>query len=139
MTLVKYSPNRGVARNFFDDTLVRDFFGGLNSPRYNGVSGHRFNVNKTEDGFQITAALPGVKREELTLEVTEGVLAISYKHAEGEENANRFVSEFTQRYQLGDSIDQDSIEAGLADGVLTVKLKRLPEPEAAKPRAIEIK
>lgn len=139
MTLVKYSPNRGVARNFFDDTLVRDFFGGFNPPSHlNGHSGQRFIVSKTDDGFQITAALPGVKREELKVEVVENELVISHKHAEGE-NGNRFVSEFTQRYQLGESIDKDNIEAALSQGVLTVTLKKMPEPETPKPRAIEIK
>jgi HSP20 family protein len=139
MTLVKYSPTRAFGRNFFDDTVVRDFFNGFNTAAANNSAGsHRFNVSKTETGFEITAGLPGVKREELTMEVAENVLVISYKHAEGE-TANRFVSEFTQKYQLGDSIDQDSVEASLTDGVLTVSLKKLPEPETAKPKAIEIK
>lgn len=139
MTLVKYSPNRAFGRNFFDDTVVRDFFNGFNHPAANNFAGsHRFNVSKTEDGFQITAALPGVKRDELKVEVVENVLVISYKHAEGD-TANRFVSEFTQKYELGDSVDQDSVDASLTDGVLTLNLKKLPEPEAAKPRAIEVK
>lgn len=139
MTLVKYAPNRGLGRHFFDDTFARDFLGGFNSPwANNSINSHRFNVSKAENGFTITAALPGVKREELTVEVVENDLVISHKHSEGEK-ANRFVSEFTQRYQLSDSIDKDSVEAALTDGVLTVSLKKLPEPEAAKPRTIEIK
>lgn len=147
MTMVKYRKsdnnreNKPASRgSFFDDSLMRDFFSDLSGStnRRVGMIGSGFNVNRTEDGYEIQAALPGVKKDELNVEVIENVLQISFKHAEGEGNMNRFVQEFTQRYQLGEEIDQESIEASLQDGVLSVKMKRLPEPESAKPRTIQI-
>ena len=70
-----------------------------------------------------------------------GVLTVSAKregeYAEGEKPflRERLMGTFTRRVHLPDTVDADQIEAGYADGVLTV---RVPLTEKALPRKVEV-
>ena len=85
--------------------------------------------------------LPGVDAESIDVTVDRGVLTVSAKRTEeaGEDEKlitrERVTGSFSRRLSLGDKVDFDKIEAGFADGVLTV---RLPLLATAQPRKIEI-
>lgn len=102
----------------------------------------------SEDGEHVVveASLPGFKREDIAVEIKEGVLTINArqeeaKDDEGEENGVRYVRRerrlgtVTRRVALPAAVDQDRAEATLADGVLTL---RLPKVDRELPRRIEI-
>jgi HSP20 family molecular chaperone IbpA len=97
---------------------------------------------ESEKGFTLTAHLPGVKPEELKIDVHENVLTASAPapKLEGEKERD-LVREarpraFQRRFTLADTIDQSKIEASLVDGVLKLAL---PKVEKAQPRQIKIK
>lgn len=92
--------------------------------------------------FTLTADLPGVKPEDLHIDIHENVLAVSAPapvlEGEKERDLIREVRPraFLRRFTLADTIDQSKIEASLVDGVLKLSL---PEVEKAQPRQIKIK
>lgn len=136
MTLVKYSPVApAFSRNFFDDFFIRDFF--HNSPSRT-FSNPAFTVSKTEKGHKIEAALPGLKRSDLKVEIDNDMLVIAYKKNEEEGNPS-FVGEFTQKYSLPETIDQDNVSATMENGILTIELANKPEAAKPAPRTIEIR
>jgi HSP20 family protein len=125
--------------------LVRRFFGEEPSAWQNG--GTLFtplvNVAETESAYEITAELPGVKPEDLSVEYREGALVISGRKAEESEEkgktfhrVERYAGEFRRVIALPQTVDQDHVEAAYTNGVLRVSV---PKAEAAKPKQINIK
>jgi len=97
---------------------------------------------ESEKGFTLTANLPGVKPEDLKIDVHDNVLTVfaPAPKLEGEKERDR-VREmrpraFQRRFTLADVIDQSKIEAQLSAGVLKLSL---PKVEKAQPRHIKIK
>ena len=86
--------------------------------------------------------MPGVEREDVNVQLENDVLRvegrIDFAKYEGLEPvyAEYNVGHFTRAFTLSDKIDQDGISAELADGVLTLTLKK---SKAALPRRIEIR
>jgi HSP20 family protein len=99
------------------------------------------DIQETEDAWIVEAELPGVKRQDVNLEVHDSELAISGEIKERERKGilrrrTRRTGRFDYRVTLPGEADAENIEATLADGVLTV---RIPKPEQARPRRIEVR
>jgi HSP20 family protein len=82
------------------------------------------------DSYVVRAELPGVKREDIALEIVADRLTIRATRRDGEQ-----ASELSRAFDLPAGVPADKIGATLADGVLTVTV---PKPEQAKPRTIAI-
>ncbi|GAA1066777.1 Hsp20/alpha crystallin family protein [Streptomyces asiaticus] len=98
------------------------------------------DVSETDDAYQIEAGLPGVKREDVDIEMAGQELVISGELKERERadvlrRGTRRTGRFEYRALLPGEIDADSVRAALHDGVLSVEI---PKVAAAKPRHIEI-
>lgn len=100
------------------------------------------NVKEVENSFVIEIAAPGMKKDNITLEVENGVLKISGKNTqESSQNEEKFTkrefsfTSFQRSVKLGERIDTDNITASLEDGILSVKL---PKKEEVKPAAKQI-
>ena len=94
-----------------------------------------------EDAYRIEMAVAGFKPDELNIEVKENLLTVQGRKPANDESRrflHRGLAErnFERRFQLADHVVVE--DAGLADGLLTISLKR-ELPEALKPRTIEIK
>lgn len=93
----------------------------------------------SEDRYQITMAVAGFKRHEIDISLQENLLVIKGERkndAEGE-YLHRGIAyrPFVRRFELAEHVQVS--DAQLADGLLTISLKR-ELPEAMKPRRIEI-
>jgi molecular chaperone IbpA len=93
-----------------------------------------------EDAYRIELAVAGFHPDELTVDVKENVLTVAGRKAasdEGRRYLHRGLAErnFDRRFQLADHVAV--IDAQLADGLLSISLKR-ELPESLKPRRIEI-
>jgi molecular chaperone IbpA len=100
-----------------------------------------YNIERTGDHeYRIELAVAGFKPDELAIDVKEAVLTVTGRKAEGD-GERRFVHRglaernFERRFQLAEYVLVT--EANLADGLLSISLKR-ELPEALKPRRIEI-
>lgn len=96
-----------------------------------------------EDGnITVLADMPGVKPENLTIDLRENVLTMTGDADDptGENEEELFreynVGRYYRQFTVSDNIDQNKIEAKLTDGVLRLVL---PKAEASKPRQIKIK
>ena len=97
------------------------------------------DVARSEEAYTVRIDVPGVRREDLGIEVDEKILHVSGElaaPAEGESRSGtRRYGRFDYRAQLPVDADLDSISAELTDGVLTVTV---PRAEEAKPRRISL-
>ena len=86
--------------------------------------------------------LPGIREEQITIEVKDETLTVSADREKTEETSEKGFYRFERRYGtfaravgLPQGVDQDNISARYENGVLEV---RVPKPEEQKPKKIEL-
>ena len=97
------------------------------------------NIHEQEDAYVLSALVPGLKAEDLNIQVLEDVIRIEgeYKADENEYVVRELPSgSFTRTLRLPAEIDAERVDAQIADGVLTLTL---PKAESARPKKISIK
>ncbi|MDF2152697.1 Hsp20/alpha crystallin family protein [Vibrio sp. CAU 1672] len=93
----------------------------------------RVDIVEKEQNFEITAELPGVKKEDIRLSCQQGVLSIeasveTKKETEKEGkvvHSERYSGKMSRSFTLGSNIKVDEINAEFTDGVLTVVVPKL--------------
>jgi HSP20 family protein len=108
-------------------------------------SAHEVNfpvdIKADADTYQITALLPGLKPEDVTIQINNDSVSLQGEFKdEREENDNFILSErpsgkFFREFNLPDQLDAAKAEADMSDGVLTVII---PKAETAKPKTIKV-
>jgi HSP20 family protein len=95
--------------------------------------------------FRVKADLPGVKKEDVSVTVRDGVLTIAGQRKEEKEikeakyyAAERFQGAFQRSFPLPEGVDTKAITAEFKDGVLDVRVP-LPAEAKAEPTKIQIK
>lgn len=98
------------------------------------------------DAYDIAMELPGVPEDDIELTVEEGVVTIrGEKKTETEKKGDtwyfseRQYGAFRRSFRLPADADGSKARAEMKDGVLHVKVPKLPAPEAAKPNRIAIR
>ena len=101
------------------------------------------DVQETDKEYLIKAELPEVKKDDVKVEMLDGVLTIEgERKQESEEKGKKFhrversYGKFVRQFTLPTEIDATRIQAEFKDGVLNV---HLPKTAQAKPKAIEVK
>lgn len=98
-------------------------------------------IIEEENGFTLTAELPGVPKENVQVNVENNVLSlegeIRLSTPEQMESTHAEVStaKYKRAFTLSRELDPSKIEASQRDGVLTL---RIPKAEHAQPRRIEV-
>jgi HSP20 family protein len=141
MSLIRWNPYRNLA------ALPRDinrFFNDLGGDFWNSdtVWSPAVDITETEDGFEVKAEIPGMKKEEIKINYEDDMLTLAgERNHETEENGKNFhrierrYGKFERRFHLPKNMKADSIKANYKDGVLTVSI---PKSEEAKPKEIAI-
>jgi HSP20 family protein len=99
------------------------------------------DVTETDDAFKVEVELPGVKPEDVDVEVNGQELLVTgeikEKEREGTVRSNtRRTGQFEYRMLLTGEVDTENVEATMSDGVLSITAHKA---EAMKPRHIEVK
>jgi HSP20 family protein len=99
------------------------------------------DVEETEDAWIVEAELPGVDKKDVDVQLRDSQLTIAGEIKERERKGilrrrTRRRGRFEYRVTLPGEADADGIDAAMHDGVLTV---RVPKPEQAKPRRIDVR
>lgn len=98
------------------------------------------DLRETDEAYVIECELPGIKREDIDIQLSEQELCITGEWKERERegvlrHATRRTGHFEYRALLPSQVKTEDVQATLEDGVLTVTI---PKAQAAKPRHIEI-
>ena len=146
MSIVRWEPFsdlmslREAMDRLFEESVVRP---GSRVLAPYGASELALDVYETEDEVVVTAALPGVKPEEVEITITGDTLTIrgETKSETKEEKANYLRQErrygaYSRTIALATPIKADKAEAKFKDGVLTLSI---PKAEEAKPKTIKVR
>jgi HSP20 family protein len=100
------------------------------------------NLTEDADNYYVRAELPGVKANELDIQVTANNLSISgERKIEAEEEGAKYhrrerdAGRFSRSLQLPGEIDSEKVEAKLEDGIVTVVISKA---DVAKPKQISV-
>jgi HSP20 family protein len=100
------------------------------------------NMYDGKEAITVTAELPGMTKEKVSITYSDGVLTIagdleSIAHVKGMTviRQERAAGKFEKAVRLPSKIDQNRISASFSNGILTVTM---PKSEEAKPRTIAI-
>jgi HSP20 family protein len=100
------------------------------------------DIYETDDALVLTAMLPGVSKDEVSIEVHNNTLMLrgERKPASAVSDERYYRREcvygpFQRSFVLPATVDQNQVQATYHDGILEL---RLPKSEAAKPRRIAI-
>jgi HSP20 family molecular chaperone IbpA len=100
------------------------------------------DIFETEAAITVLADMPGVRPEQLEIDLRENVLTLTGHVAPGASAKESEVlreyesGTFFRQFTLAETIDQAKIDAKLSDGVLRLELPKL---ERAKPRQITVR
>ena len=104
------------------------------------------NISEKENAFEMQFQVPGIKKEDINIQIEKGLLTIQHEHkTEVTTNStNKYirkefsVKSFKRTFSIDDKIDADKIDANYQDGILTLVL---PKKEAliAPKKLISIK
>lgn len=146
MTLVKFKPS--TSRDFLRDAMVPSHMLNLFDSFFNesparferhGFFTPRVDVVETAQNFEIHMALPGLKKEEITLELDGDKLTISgeRKMREGSTGeklhlVEQYYGKFLRTFTLPENSNKQAVEATFTDGILTVTL---PKAEAKETKS----
>ena len=144
--------NRGAAMLDPSELLGRDFENVFN--RWLGVrdgnggtalAPYGVDIREDNDHFYVEAELPGFRKEEVDITLENQTLTISAERRveskQGDEKKGELLlherrySRFLRSFTLPPTVDEQSVNAKLADGVLTVTLNKREE---SKPRKISV-
>lgn len=142
-TLVRWDPATEV------DSLQSEMnrlFDGFFGVRGNGSGSRRWippmDLAETEDELILTADLPGVREEDVAIEIKDGTLTVSGERKDAREESGRgyhrverSFGRFSRTLTLPRGVDAESVAARFDDGVLEV---HIPKPEERKPHRVRI-
>ena len=120
--------------------MLEQAFSGLGDVTRGGAWSPLVDIEETDDAYVFEADVPGVNREDISIEADGTELRIAGEVREREREGvvrrqSRMTGRFEYRTTLPQGVDPERIEANLVEGVLTV---RVPKSERAQPRRIEI-
>lgn len=125
--------------DLFNDNFFRAFFGGEQMP-----GTFRVDVKDEGDHYLMEAELPGMKRDDVHIDVENGVMTISAETNETrEENHDNYVyrerrcGSARRAFNL-EGINEDGITAAYTDGVLRLNLPKKVETPAPEKKQIQI-
>ena len=97
------------------------------------------DVKENEHDFEIFVDLPGFKKEDLKLDLTDGYITISANKTLDEEDKKkyirkeRFYGSVSRSFYVGDSIKKEDIKAKFDNGVLTLSFPKVEPKEEKEP------
>lgn len=146
MQLVRWEPFRELSamreamNRLWDDTYHWPF-------RLANVDGEAavpaIDISESNDKIVVKAVMPGVKSEDLDINISGNTLTIKGETKEEHEDKNGkyyhrecYYGNFARSLTIPAGLNADKAEANLEDGVLTLSI---PKAEELKPKAIKVK
>jgi HSP20 family protein len=136
-------PQETTLSNLFSNYLPTDIFEAWDRD-VSLVSYPRVDIVEEKESYKISADMPGLDKKNISVEVKNGVLAISgeKKEEKTERDKDKYYhferrfGSFRREFALPDHVDSEHVDAKYANGVLELTLRKT---EASKPKSIEVK
>ena len=138
----QYDPVLSAQREF--DTMLNRWFGGRENNGGGYLAPYAVDVREDGDHIYVEAELPGFKKEEIDVTLENQQLTIAAERREqsdGKEKKGehllreRRYTRFLRSFTLPPTVDEQTVNAKLNDGVLTITLNKREE---TKPRKISV-
>lgn len=102
----------------------------------------RVDIYETEDSYVVRADLPGIKKEDIEIDLKDNTLAVrGEKKFDGKSDKDNYVrverkyGKFVRTFRLSDNVDRGKIKANYKDGVLEITI---PKREEAATKQIKV-
>ena len=129
---------------------LRDHINRLFELSYGGTAPEAFgdwnpalDAFEDKDKYTVCVEVPGMKKEDLTVTVHDGILTVSGERKSEKDAKNgtvhrteRFYGRFSRSVSLPSAVKSDGVVANYKDGILKVEI---PKTEEAKPKQIDVK
>jgi HSP20 family protein len=146
MTIVKWDPFRNVSalqdriNRIFDESFSRtaDLEDNVSMSAWKPS----VDIYETDEAIILKAELPGIKKEDVSVEIKDNVLTLRGERIEDKEikegsyfRKERFFGTFNRAFNLQHRVQPDKIKAKFKDGILEIEV---PKPEEEKPKQITV-
>jgi len=148
MLVTRYNPNnqmRDFRRSFDLFNSLLDNFQDENSASLSHDFSPTINTREGEFAYHIELDLPGIKKEDINIQIEDNVLVVSgerkIKKEIKEENYYKIESNFgsfSRSFSLPEEVDIENIHAESEDGVLEVVVPKLESAKVDKVKKIKI-
>ena len=102
----------------------------------------KVDLEESEEAFVLSASLPGMKKEDIRVEVEDDVVTLhgerkfkTEEEAKGFRKVEQTYGSFHRTLQLPGPVAADGVEAVYKDGILEI---RLPKTEGSKTRVVDV-
>jgi HSP20 family protein len=138
--ITRYDPFQDLFDDLFKGFLVRPVMGEGGQPQ---IARMKIEVAENKDAFTVKAEVPGVKKEDIQVNIDGDQVSISaevkqekeVKEGERVVHSERYYGKVARAFRLGHEIDEAASSAKYADGVLELVL---PKKTAAKSKQIAV-
>tara|TARA_X000000368_G_scaffold393382_1_gene359042 strand:- start:332 stop:754 length:423 start_codon:yes stop_codon:yes gene_type:complete len=139
MRIVKYN-NNNVFPSLMNEFFNEDFRMNLINRNHSIPS---VNSVENNESFEIDLAVPGMKKDDFTIELNDKVLVISSENTNSVENDNMRLNEFNyssfqRSFRVPESVELDKIKANYKNGILKIKLPKKKDSITKPNRVIDI-
>ncbi|MEQ9264633.1 MAG: Hsp20/alpha crystallin family protein [Balneolaceae bacterium] len=133
MSLIKYrrANTDGFSKSFND--VVDEFFNYSNNYRKDNFM-PSVDISETDTQFEVAVQLPGLKKEDISVNLEKSQLTISgERKLKSEDEGKNFhrletsFGKFSRTFYLPDTIDEESISAKYEDGILDITINKSEE------------
>jgi HSP20 family protein len=136
MTLIKFNPAKEFFRERMMPTEINSLFDsifneGMAKFERNVFFTPRVDVIEKENQFLVHVALPGLKKEEINIDLAKNVMTISGERKLKNENkedkyhmVENFYGKFSRSFTLPENVDSTKIDAQFEDGILNVSIPK---------------
>jgi HSP20 family protein len=146
MTIAKWDPFRNVAalqdriNRIFDESFSRtaDVDDDISMSAWKPS----VDIYETDEAIILKAELPGIKKEDVSVEIKDNVLTLRGERVEDKEikegsyfRKERCFGTFSRAFNLQHRVQPDKIKAKFKDGILEIEI---PKPEEEKPKQITV-
>ena len=150
MSLTRWDPFRDIAtlqdriNRLFEDafppTRTESSNGPIDTVSWRPV----VDIYETDDTLVITAELPGIRKEDVSVEVKDNLLTIKGQRVEQDQisaenyvQRERFFGTFSRSFNLRQHVNPETIRARFKEGLLRVEIPK-PEQETAKQISVSV-
>ena len=129
----------------FEDILDGFFAPSAQRQARDGFFSPRIDIKETDTAYEVSAELPGVKKEDIHITLHDGVLTLEAesKDENKEEKDGKVIRQerrygrFMRSFNVGNGVHEADIKASFEDGILKLSAPKV-EPQKPQSRRIEI-